>query len=266
MPVSGSIATNKLSDPTPRLWVLIPCAGSGSRAGKGAITKQYRPLAGQAMVLHTVAAFVQVRSLAGGVLVVAPGDRFFDEVSLPPGWIAADCGGATRADTVASGLGVLAERGAQMGDWVLVHDAARCLITPVLIEALIERCFADEVGGLLAVPLADTLKQSAAGRVQKTEEREGKWLAQTPQMFRLGLLAAALAKIGSAVTDESSAVESLGLQPLLVMGSPSNLKITWHEDFALAESILVSRCDRVVTALRMAATNLDIALMKGEMK
>ncbi len=249
MPLSASVARKCIVDPALRLWVLIPCAGSGERAGKGAVAKQYRPLAGQAMVLHTISAFAKVQGLAGGVLAVARDDGFFSTVFLPDGWIAEDCGGPTRASSVANGLRVLAERGANAADWVLVHDAARCLITPALIEALIEQCQHDEVGGLLAVRLADTLKRSASGRVQKTEERDGKWLAQTPQMFRMGLLEAALAKMGSAATDESSAVESLGLQPLLVTGSPSNFKVTWEEDFALAEAILASRRNPTVAWL-----------------
>lgn len=264
MPIAASVARNAIAEVAPRIWVVIPCAGSGERAGKGALAKQYRSLAGQALVLHTLAAFTQVTALAGGVLVVAPGDGFFNEVLLPAGWAAADCGGATRASSVLSGLHVLAKHGAQTEDWVLVHDAARCLITPALIEALIERCRLDEVGGLLAVPLADTLKCSAAGRVQKTEPRSHKWLAQTPQMFRMGLLKAALAKVGNAATDESSAVESLGLQPLLVMGSPANFKVTWHEDFALAESILASRRhDPSVTAFVLAGPKPEKPIMKA---
>jgi 2-C-methyl-D-erythritol 4-phosphate cytidylyltransferase/2-C-methyl-D-erythritol 4-phosphate cytidylyltransferase/2-C-methyl-D-erythritol 2,4-cyclodiphosphate synthase len=124
---------------------------------------------------------------------------------------------------------------------VLVHDAARCLITPQQVDRLIDACSQDEVGGLLAQPLADTLKQEEGGRVAQTLAREKKWLAQTPQMFRLGLLRRALAEAGDAVTDEASAVEALGLRPLLVPGSAQNMKVTWPEDFALAEAVLRSR-------------------------
>jgi 2-C-methyl-D-erythritol 4-phosphate cytidylyltransferase len=132
--------------------------------------------------------------------------------------------------------------GALEDDWVLVHDAARCLLQPAWVDRLIEACLGDDVGGLLALPLADTLKAEQAGRVQSTVSRNGKWAAQTPQMFRLGLLRQALAAASRqqefVVTDESSAVEVLGLQPLLVPGSVENFKVTFPEDFALAERLL----------------------------
>ena len=150
-------------------------------------------------------------------------------------------GGATRALSVGNGLQAMLKQAAQPDDWVLVHDAARCLITPTQINALIDACQHDSVGGLLGLPLPDTLKSSQAGRVQATLDRSGKWLAQTPQMFRAGQLLSALQSAGDAVTDESSAIEALGLQPLLVGGSAQNFKVTYPEDFALAEAILQSR-------------------------
>ncbi len=122
---------------------------------------------------------------------------------------------------------------------MLVHDAARCLVQPASIERLIDACIADAVGGLLALPLADTLKQAdAADRVAATLDRRGKWLAQTPQMFRLGVLQRALAQADGNVTDEASAVEALGHAPLLVRGEPDNFKLTWPADFALAARLL----------------------------
>jgi 2-C-methyl-D-erythritol 4-phosphate cytidylyltransferase len=124
---------------------------------------------------------------------------------------------------------------------VLVHDAARCLVTPAQINALIDACQDDAVGGLLAHQLADTLKTATTGRVASTVDRSDKWLAQTPQMFRLGLLTQALEKAGDAVTDESSALEAMGLQPRLVQASAQNFKVTYPEDFALAEAILKTR-------------------------
>jgi len=224
-----------------RFWALIPCAGVGARAG-GDGPKQYRPLAGQALVLHTLAAFSSVARLAGGLVVVAPDDRFFEGRELPgPQWAVVPCGGATRAASVARGLQALAGQGATPQDWVLVHDAARCLVTAAQIDALIDACAADPVGGLLAQPLADTLKTAAADRVEATLDRRGKWLAQTPQMFRIGLLSQALEHAGAQVTDESSAIEALGLQPRLVPGSAQNFKVTWPEDFVLAEAVLASR-------------------------
>lgn len=221
---------------TPRLHALIPCAGSGSRAGTAA-PKQYQPLAGQALVHHTLAAFARVSRLATVLVAVAPGDRTLAGLA---GIVLADCGGPTRAATVLGGMRALQERGAADTDWVLVHDAARCLITPALVDRLIDACLDDAVGGLLAQPLADTLKHGLQGRVAATVPREGHWLAQTPQMFRLGPLARALEAAGDAVTDEASAMEAAGLSPRLVPGSPRNFKVTWPEDFALAEALLAA--------------------------
>ncbi len=153
----------------------------------------------------------------------------------------ANCGGATRAESVFNGLNWLLEEGAAARDWVLVHDAARCLILPDWINLLIDACLQDEVGGLLALPLPDTLKQSQSGRVIATLKRDNKWLAQTPQMFRIGSLIEALEMAGDAVTDESSAIEAMGLQPRLVAGSAQNFKVTYPQDFELAEAVLYNR-------------------------
>lgn len=195
------------------------------------------------MVLHTLAAFAGVARLTECLVVVAPGDGFlsFDDART----VVAPCGGPSRADSVCNGLAHLLAHGAQAHDWVLVHDAARCLVTPTQIDALIDACRDDAVGGLLALPLADTLKRAEDGRVAATLDRGDKWLAQTPQMFRIGPLAAALRLAlqadAAAITDEASAMEAAGLQPLLVRGSAQNFKVTYPEDFALAEAILRSR-------------------------
>ena len=150
-------------------------------------------------------------------------------------------GGATRALSVRNGLKALLGQIATAKDWVLVHDAARCMVEPEQIANLIKVCQNDQVGGLLALPLADTLKSSAEGRVAETVPRAEKWLAQTPQMFRIGELLTALEAAGDAVTDDSSAMEAQGFKPLLVTGSAQNFKVTYPEDFALAEAILKSR-------------------------
>ena len=210
--------------------------------------KQYAPLAGRSVVSHTLLALAAVQRLSGTLVVLAPGDSSFalhaPGYGGPREWWAA-CGGATRADTVAAGLQVLRERGAVDSDWVLVHDAARCLLQPAWVNRLIDACVDDAVGGLLALPLADTLKTADAhGRVSATLDRSGKWLAQTPQMFRLGLLQRALreaAAAGVVITDEASAIEHLGLAPLLVPGDQENLKLTWPADFVLAARLLQSR-------------------------
>ena len=233
-------ADTSLPDATPssgpRFWALIPCAGAGARSG-AAGPKQYEPLAGRPMVQHTLAAFAEVARLSGTLVVVSSGDRFFDNSDT----LVADCGGATRALSVLGGLFALLERGAAGQDWVLVHDAARCLITPPQIDALIDACQHDAVGGLLALRLPDTLKQEAGGRVAATVPRGDKWLAQTPQMFRIAALQQALLDAGDAVTDEASAIERQGHAPLLVEGSAQNFKVTYPQDFAMAEALLRAR-------------------------
>lgn len=226
---------------TPRCWALIPCAGTGSRAG-AAGPKQYQVLLGQPMVMHTLAAFAEVPRIDQTLVVVSPDDHFFQAPRFEnTSFLIATCGGSTRAASVFNGLNALLAEGAVRHDWVLVHDAARCLITPEQINQLLDACLLDEVGGLLALPLPDTLKAAAAGRVAATLPRVDKWLAQTPQMFRIGSLLEALELAGEAVTDESSAIEAMGLAPKLVSGSAQNFKVTYPEDFELAQAVLASR-------------------------
>jgi 2-C-methyl-D-erythritol 4-phosphate cytidylyltransferase len=226
------------SNLNPRFYALVPCAGTGSRAGTNG-PKQYERIAGHPIVWHTLAAFGAVRRIARTLVVVAPGDGFFER--NPTAALVVACGGATRAASVGNGLYELQRVGASAQDWVLVHDAARCLITPALIDALIDACVQDEVGGLLALKLPDTLKREEHGRVAATLEREDKWLAQTPQMFRIGMLMHALERAGGQVTDEATAIEGLGQRPLLVPGGAQNFKVTYPDDFALAEAVLKGR-------------------------
>ena len=208
------------------------------------LPKQYHAVAGHPMVLHTLAAFAGVARLLGTLVAVAPGDHFLDS-HAHPAFFVVECGGPTRADTVLGGLRALLARGALRDDWVLVHDAARCLVTPAQIDALIDQCAGDTVGGLLAHKLADTLKTSIDGpggvRVASTIDRSDKWLAQTPQMFRIGPLMEAIEKVGSNVTDEASAMEAMGLHPRLVAGGAQNFKVTYPDDFALAAAVLAQR-------------------------
>ena len=227
----------------PRCFALLPCAGTGSRAGT-VQPKQYQPVAGQPMVRHTLAAFAGVSRIAQMLVVVSSGDNTLRTSNAA--FSIAACGGTTRAESVFNGLNHLLANGAASSDWVLVHDAARCLVTPAQIDALIDACLPDGVGGLLALPLSDTLKHAGAdGRVDATIDREGKWLAQTPQMFRVGALrdayAAHAASAFAGITDEASAMEAAGHAPLLVRGSAQNFKVTYPEDFALAQAILNSR-------------------------
>jgi len=230
---------------SPRLFALVPCAGVGERAGTAG-PKQYEMLAGSTVVGHTLAALAQVDRLHRVLVMLSATDTHFESL-LPgfEGWLEYR-GGATRAATVSHGLDCLIERGAHLADWVLVHDAARCLIRPEAVDRLIDACLEDEVGGLLALPVADTLKRAwdDDDRVGATVARSRMWQAQTPQMFRIGLLRDALMAAESAgvsVTDEASAVESLGYAPRLVRGDMENLKVTFPPDFALAARLLRTR-------------------------
>jgi len=227
---------------------LIPAAGSGTRAAAGR-PKQYLELAGKPMLWHAVRAVCRppVESV---FVVLAAGDEVFarQDWSALPGKVAPlFCGGGTRRDSVYNGL--VAMMGAlNADDWVLVHDAARPCLPFSNLQELIDETRNDEVGGILALPVSDTVKKTAkdeAGvqRIGATEDRAQLWLAQTPQMFRAGLLLRALREAKGAVTDEASAVEQLGLRPRLVAGSRENLKVTWPEDFAVAEAILARRGD-----------------------
>ncbi|RRD57691.1 2-C-methyl-D-erythritol 4-phosphate cytidylyltransferase [Comamonadaceae bacterium OH2545_COT-014] len=260
-PLPPASALPPESESRPRCFALLPCAGSGSRAGTPQ-PKQYQTVAGQPLVRHTLAALAQVPRVACTLVVVAPGDTALALGAggaahealheAPKAHVVADCGGASRAESVFNGLAYWLAHGAHSGDWVLVHDAARCLVTPAQINALIDACWPDAVGGLLALPLPDTLKSAAPGappagpvRVAATIDRAGKWLAQTPQMFRIGALHAAYAAHAASgfegLTDEASAMEAAGHAPLLVCGSAQNFKVTYPEDFALAEAVLRSR-------------------------
>lgn len=247
--------SNDSRSPVARCFALVPCAGTGSRAGT-LKPKQYELIAGQSMVMHTLAALGSVERLQQVHVVVSPSDshvwpegpegqrgrRPFERIA---------CGGDTRAESVFNGLSYLLKEGehkpegVQAHDWILVHDAARCLITELEINRLIDACIDDDVGGLLALPLPDTLKAAVNGRVSQTLPRQDKWLAQTPQMFRAGQLHAALkakqAENFEGITDEASAMEMAGFAPKLVVGSPHNFKVTYPPDFALAEDLLGSR-------------------------
>ncbi len=233
-----------------RIWALVPCAGTGSRAATEG-PKQYQQIAGQALVLHTLAAFDLVSRVTQTLVVVAPGDDFFTRPGAQRSdrWCSVACGGSTRSRSVANGLAALREQGAANHEWVLVHDAARCLITPELINRLIDACESDAVGGLLAHRVPDTLKLAAGGRVVATTDRTHQWLAQTPQMFRIGPLCAALQAAGDRVTDESAAMESMGLAPKLVSGSALNFKVTYAQDFALAQAVLLGRMRKLTKDL-----------------
>ena len=228
----------------PRYFALIPAAGSGTRMGAGT-PKQYAPLAGKPLLQHAVQVLCAHPRIEQVFVVLSPGDERFgacdwsacgDRVS------ALFCGGETRAASVFNGL-LAANDAIDGSDWVLVHDAARPCLRTGDVDRLIAEVGDSEVGGLLGVPVADTLKRANADReAVHTEAREHLWRAQTPQMFRYRVLIEALRRADiAAVTDESSAVEQTGARPKLVPGSVTNLKVTYPEDLALAELILKNR-------------------------
>ena len=233
-------------------YAVIPAAGTGSRFGAG-MPKQYLPLNGAPLIQHTLQALLSDARIAQVVVVLSPDDTHWHEACLPTGAAGrvrvVHTGGATRADSVVNGIKWLQSNlDVNQEDWVLVHDAARpCLMTTQLAD-LIDALADDPVGGLLAIPVADTLKRGdTAARVMATVDRQQLWQAQTPQMFRLGLLQLALTaaladpETAAAVTDEASAIEMLGHQPRLVPGAYDNFKVTWPGDFALAERLLSTR-------------------------
>ncbi|RBL79327.1 2-C-methyl-D-erythritol 4-phosphate cytidylyltransferase [Streptomyces cavourensis] len=220
---------------------IVPAAGVGARAsrpGAQAVPKQYRPLAGQPMLRHAVLALLADDRVSQVRVAVTPGDGWVDQALTGlPRTVWRACGGTTRADTVA---GALADSGVADDTWVLVHDAARPGLPAAALARLIDACLQDPVGGLLALPVADTVK-GGHERVERTLDRNGLWLAQTPQMFRAGALRDALtaaAVNGVAVTDEASALEAAGYAPLLVPGAMRNFKVTWPDDFELMEKWL----------------------------
>ena len=230
-------------------FALIPAAGVGARLAAGS-PKQYLPVAGKPMLRHALDAFLASEAIRHTYVVVSAGDEQIGAALPPAGVTALRCGGATRMETILNALRALA---GTIGDddWVLVHDAARPGLTAALIARLIAAVGDDDVGGLLALPVVDTVKRAAAGAendrgvaVGETVSRDGLWLAQTPQMFRYRLLVRALEAAEATperITDDASAVEALGLSPKLVEGHPRNLKVTLPADIRIAEMYLADR-------------------------
>jgi 2-C-methyl-D-erythritol 4-phosphate cytidylyltransferase len=228
----------------PRRFGLIPAAGGSSRFG-GAEPKQYALLAGAPILRHTIRALNESIALEAVFVVLAPDDqRYAQRIGDLPGVAPLYCGGPTRAESVANALAAI-DAYVAAEDWVLVHDAARPCVDVATLHRLLNELEDEPVGGLLAVPLADTLKRAETGaglRVASTEDRAGMWCAQTPQMFRYAILRHAFRQAhGKTITDEAQAVEALGVKPRLVHGSPANIKVTYPEDLELAEAILARR-------------------------
>ena len=227
------------------IFALIPAAGSGKRFA-GATPKQYARLAGRTMLWHALRAVCMPQVVSVFVVLAVNDEQFARE-----DWSAFGekvqplyCGGETRGASVLNGLtAVLGDVDAD--DWLLVHDAARPCLPAADLRRLLAEGEADAIGAILALPVADTVKragkdEAGVARVAATEDRAQLWLAQTPQMFRAGLLLQALSRTPHA-TDEASAVEALGLRPRLVLGSRENLKVTYPEDVNIAQAILAAR-------------------------
>jgi 2-C-methyl-D-erythritol 4-phosphate cytidylyltransferase len=224
-----------------RYFALIVAAGIGNRMGSSE-PKQYLPLAGKPMIWHSIKALAGQARIASVYVALAETDT---------GWQARDwsafsaklkvlrCGGASRAATVRNALTSIQQDGVLDDDWLLVHDAARPCLNGVQLETLLRELDGEQIGGLLAAPVVDTLKRGdEQARVLGTESRERLWQAQTPQMFRFGWLREAFRAEGPEPTDEAQAIERLGLKPRLVQSDRSNLKVTYPEDLLLAEAIL----------------------------
>ncbi|RZV50489.1 MAG: 2-C-methyl-D-erythritol 4-phosphate cytidylyltransferase [Pseudomonadales bacterium] len=243
------------------VWAVVPAAGSGSRFASGAGInrqgskgpKQYASLVGKPIILRTLEALSATELISCAVVVLAANDSVFSELSPPEGLpIETALGGASRATSVLAGLSHIADR-AGHNDWVLVHDAARPLISKAIVQNMFKQLREDKVGGILAMPAHDTVKlagqaaakadnQQALTSVERTLERGRVWLAQTPQMFRYGLLVEALQKAGAgagdSVTDEASAMEQAGHVVRLIPGDAQNIKITTRADMQLATALL----------------------------
>lgn len=231
--------------PSRQFWAVIPAAGSGSRMA-ASIPKQYLPLRGKSVLQHTLERLLDHPRLRAVVLVLAPDDAHWPRLDAQyqdRPLITAE-GGAERAHSVLNGLRALAGPAAAE-DWVLVHDAARPCIRREDIDRLLERLGDHPVGGLLGLPVADTMKRADRdGNVIETVDRQQLWRALTPQMFRHGALLQALQQAlerGDLVTDESAAMEIAGHRPRMVEGHPDNIKITRREDLALAEWYLAQQ-------------------------
>lgn len=226
----------------PRHYAIVPAAGSGSRFAADK-PKQYLDLLGRPLIFHTLAALTACPAIERVWVVLAPDDPWWprhDWSELGAKLETVRCGGDTRAASVANCLQAAAMVAAD-DDWVLVHDAARPCLSAAMLDVLLTDLADDPVGGILAVPVADTLKRATADqRVAATEPRDGLWQAQTPQMFRYGQLEKAF-KNEMSVTDEAGAIEALGLRPKLVRGDATNLKVTYPADLALAAMILRAR-------------------------
>ena len=229
---------------TAQVHVLIPAAGTGTRYG-GSTLKQYLPLGGKAVLAHTIRAFQFHPMVSSITVALAEKDQWFESaVGSLAASVRTVIGGETRAHSVRNGLRFIAENYSDT-DWALVHDAARPCLSSLRLEKFLEQGLESADGAILAMPVGDTLKQAGeAHEIIATVDRTGLWAAQTPQLFRVGALANAIDaahRAGCELTDEASAMEFVGIKPLLVMGSAANIKITYSSDLAIAEALLARK-------------------------
>jgi len=229
---------------TSQVHVLIPAAGRGKRYG-GAMLKQYLPVCGKPVLAHSIKVFQFHPVVSSITVVLAEDDQWFESaVGLLAANVNTVTGGETRAQSVRNGLRFIADNYSST-DWVLVHDAARPCLSASRLEKFLEQGLESVHGAILAVPVGDTLKRAGDSQeIVATVERSGLWAAQTPQLFRAGVLADAIdvaQAAGCKLTDEASAMEYVGIKPLLVMGSSANIKITHSSDLAIAEALLARK-------------------------
>lgn len=235
------------------LIALIPAGGVGERALDASHTapKQYRQIAGRSMLQHTAHALLRDARVQAVHIGVAASDSYIESERLPERCYIHRSGGESRAHTVLQTLDAIqARNGLTEDDWVLVHDAARPGLVLEALQRLIDACLAQDCGGILALPVPDTVKRAlpvsddsgGVARIEATVPREGLWLAQTPQLFKALALQEALQRVLAAkvdITDEASAMEYMGQQPLLVRGHAENFKVTWPQDFTVMADYLM---------------------------
>ncbi|AGF48478.1 2-C-methyl-D-erythritol 4-phosphate cytidylyltransferase [Candidatus Kinetoplastibacterium oncopeltii TCC290E] len=226
------------------LIAIIPAAGAGTRACKNSaheLPKQYRNIAGKPMLIHSIMSLLADSRIRQIIVSVSPQDTLAEKLLSGLSKVTVrKYGGSTRFETVRNTVNSI---DVFNNDWVIIHDAARPGLPISCLSSLIDKCLSTSniVGGLLAIPVSNTIKKSIENVVDFTVERHNLWLAQTPQMFRISSLCKALNKIsdsGLFTTDESSALEFIGLKPIIVRGSLYNMKVTWPEDFDIMEKII----------------------------
>lgn len=225
---------------TDKVWAIVPAAGKSRRMGSS-LPKQYLSILEKKLIEITLERLLKCNRIENIIVALSPDDNTFSTLPIASNPnIISTIGGAERSDSVLAGL-LEVESQAQASDWVLVHDAARCCIRPEVINTLFDSLKDDSVGGILAVPVSDTLKRVSENKIEATIDRSQIWQAQTPQVFRFGVLKSALDDAISKqqnITDEASAIEFAGHKVQVIMGHYDNIKVTHKEDLALAEMFL----------------------------